>query len=189
MKMFIKSKRTSGRILLLLMGVFLAVALVLSSGCTNGNTQEEPTPNLNQPEESTKVTLYFSDSQAAKLIPEEREVAVNEGSLPEAAVNELIKGPQNPELSKTIPDGTELISVVVKDGIAQVDFSNEFQANHWGGSAGETITIYSVVNTLTKLDGIEEVQFLIEGEKIESLAGHLDLTMPVASDETMISEN
>ncbi len=188
MKIFLTKRRSLSRILLLLVCAILVISVVSSSGCTGGNQQEEPNLNSNQQENRTKITLYFSDSQADKLIPEEREVVTGDVSLPEIAVNELIKGPQKTGLSRTIPDGSELLSLEIKDGIAQVNFNNEFQSNHWGGSAGETITVYSIVNTLAELEGIEKVQFLIEGQHIESLAGHLDLTGPIAPDATMIAE-
>jgi len=59
--------------------------------------------------------------------------------------------------------------------------------DHPGGSAGELITVYSVVNTLTELPGVKEVRWLIDGQAVESLAGHLDLSRPVArSDEIIV---
>jgi hypothetical protein len=35
------------------------------------------------------------------------------------------------------------------------------------------LLIFSMVNTLTGMKGINSVQFLVEGEKTETLAGHL----------------
>ena len=48
------------------------------------------------------------------------------------------------------------------------------------------MTVYSIVNTLAELPEIEMVRFLIEGEEIETLAGHLDLSEPVYPDEGLI---
>ncbi|MEW6446613.1 MAG: GerMN domain-containing protein [Bacillota bacterium] len=149
---------------------------------------ESPKPNLEGPkpdissqpaEIKVKVTLYFSDKQAMYLVPEEREVIKGNQSLEEVILNELIKGPRNPKLVKTIPDGTKLLSVRVVDGVAYVNFSKEFQTKHWGGSAGETFTLYSVINSLAKLEGIQKVQFLLEGEKMDTLAGHFETTEPM----------
>ncbi|MEW6572998.1 MAG: GerMN domain-containing protein [Bacillota bacterium] len=150
---------------------------------------ESPNPDLEGPkpdissepaETKVKVTLYFGDKQAMYLVPEEREVVKGNQTLEEVVVNELIKGPLNPELVKTIPDGTILRSVQVVDGIAYVNFSKDFQTKHWGGSAGETFTLYSVINSLAKLEGIQKVQFLLEGEKMGTLAGHIETTEPMA---------
>lgn len=126
-----------------------------------------------------KVVLYFSDNQAMYLLPEERSLTPGRKTLPEAVVQALIAGPRLPGRTRTIPEGTRLLSLKVSNGIATVNFSRELKTKHWGGSAGELMTVYSVVNTLARLPGISQVQFLLEGERIESLTGHMDLTQPV----------
>ncbi|MBO5652568.1 MAG: GerMN domain-containing protein, partial [Selenomonas sp.] len=44
----------------------------------------------------------------------------------------------------------------------------------------------SIVNTLTEFSEIKRVQLLVEGKKIESISGHLDLTKPVERMENLI---
>lgn len=177
-------------------GVVLAVVLAVGAYChISGKTEETapntegPKPDIKAPEPDTvpqpeqtklKITLYFGDRQAMYLIPEEREVVKGNQTLEKVVLNELIKGPQNPELVRTIPEGTKLLSAEVIDSIAYVDFSEEFKTRHWGGSAGETFTLYSVINSLAELGGIQKVQFLLEGEKMDTLAGHIDTTEPMA---------
>ncbi|WP_347488727.1 GerMN domain-containing protein [Desulfoscipio sp. XC116] len=136
-----------------------------------------------------KVTLYFSDDQAMRLVPEERTVTKGDEALEAVIIGELINGPQKDNLEQTIPTGTKLLSVSVVDGVAYVNFSKEFQTKHWGGSSGETMTLYSVVNSLAKLPGIEKVQFLLEGDKEESiLNGNMDTTVPLAPDYSLGDE-
>lgn len=174
----------SRRLLLLLAVIGLAV-LLLATGCGNGGTQPEQ-PDAQTPpvsphpgETKTSLTLYFSDREAQFLAPEEREVVRKGISVEEALVKELIAGPAESAHGRTIPQETRLISISVASGVAYVNFSKEFQARHWGGSAGETMTVYSVVNSLAGLPGINEVQFLIDGAKVETLAGHIELTSPL----------
>ncbi len=174
------------RKLYLVMFILMLAMVALGSGCVNSVDSGQDPTNQNQQEDVTEITLYFSDNQAEKLVPEKREVKTEGKPLPEVVINELIKGPQGSGLLKTIPDGTVLLSLDVQDGLAQVDFSKDIKENHWGGSAGESMTIYSIVNSLAELEGIEEVQFMLEGEKMESLAGHFDLTQPISPNETMI---
>mgnify|MGYP003304269782 CR=1 FL=1 len=50
---------------------------------------------------------------------------------------------------------------------------------------GEQLTIYSIVNTLTALEGIEKVQFLVEGQKNESFI-HMLINEPFVRDESLI---
>jgi hypothetical protein len=41
------------------------------------------------------------------------------------------------------------------------------------------LTVYSIVNSYTALSEVESVKILLEGEEVESLVGHLDLTQPL----------
>jgi len=132
-----------------------------------------------------EVKLYFSDEQAQYLTAEIREVKTND--LYENIVKELIEGPKNEGLEVTIPAQTKLLGIEVKDRTAIVDFSKEIQTKHWGGSTGETITVYSIVNTLTALDGIDRVQILVEGTKVQTLVGHLELEEPLTFNSNLIN--
>lgn len=149
-------------------------------------TENKPDISAKPAPTKVKVTLYFGDRQAMYLLPEEREVAKTDEPLEAVIINELIKGPQQSDLVRTIPEGTRLLSVSVEEGIAYVNFSKEFKSKHWGGSAGESMTIYSVVNSLAKLPGIEKVQFLLEGKKEESILGHADTSRPIAPNWNLV---
>lgn len=119
-------------------------------------------------EEKKYIKLYFSDLKAEHLIAEAREITVSQKETMEMRIiKELIKGPVNPNLVKTIPLETKIRSVETKEGICFVNLSQEFKTRHSGGSAGEIMTIYSIVNSLTELENVDKVQFLIEGQKIE----------------------
>ena len=114
------------------------------------------------------VKLYFANEGANGLIPEGRTVTVNsKESLEYVLVNELIKGPEADYAYQTVPEGTKILSVETKEGTCFVNLSQEFKSKHPGGSAAENMTIYSVVNTLTELETVDKVQFLIEGQKME----------------------
>ncbi|MTV48661.1 hypothetical protein GJ688_06660 [Heliobacillus mobilis] len=134
------------------------------------------------------LTLYFADPKGQNLISEKRVIAKT-GSVARAAIQELIKGPNIQSKGiPTIPAGTRLLDINVKEGLCTVNFSKELQKNHQGGSAGETMTVYSIVNTLTQYPSIEKVQILVEGKKIESLAGHMDVSQAMARKKSMIMD-
>lgn len=135
----------------------------------------------------TTITLYFSDDGANYLVPEYREV-VKDKPLEQIIVEELIKGPQQPGHYKTIPPETKLLSIKVENGTAVVNFSKELKTKHWGGSTGEAFTIFSIVNSLTELPEIKKVEFLIEGKKEETLAGHMIFSEPFTRNENMIKK-
>ncbi len=136
-------------------------------------------------EEMVEVTLYFSDSQAMYLVPEKRKI-LQTSSLARQAVIELIKGPENSDLYSTIPEGTQINEIYIADDIAYIDLSEEIFKNHPGGSSGELMTVYSIVNTLTEIPPIKGVQILVGGNERESLIGHIDISMPLLRDEDWI---
>lgn len=144
--------------------------------------ESEPEPETEGDVET--VTLHFAsrdfmvdgDETAEAMLTEEREVEYEDASLAEAVVDELIAGPEDIDTMVTvIPDQVTLLGVEVEDGTAFVDFSSE---NLTGGSLQETLTVNQIVNTLIQLDDVERVQFLIDGEKAETLMGHLEISEP-----------
>ncbi|HHV15655.1 MAG TPA: GerMN domain-containing protein [Gelria sp.] len=175
------------RSLVLLMALCLLVVTALT-GC---NSSDKSDKQSQQPQLTTmEVVLYFSDDQANFLVPEKRNISIEEGAndevLAASIMKELIAGPENKELIATIPAEAKILSVKIDEGIASADFSKELQSKHWGGSTGEGMTLNSIANTLTELDSIDKVQLLIEGKKVESLAGHWDTTAPLERNEEII---
>ena len=136
-------------------------------------------------EEMVEVNLYFSDAQVMYLEPEKRKISQTP-SLARQVVIELIKGPENSELYPTIPQGTQVNEVYIADDIVYVDLSKEIFTNHPGGSSGELMTVYSIVNTLTEIPPIKGVQILVGGNEKDSLVGHIDISMPLIRDQDWI---
>ncbi|MGB6606386.1 MAG: GerMN domain-containing protein [Atribacterota bacterium] len=136
-------------------------------------------------EEMVEINLYFSDSQAMYLVPEKRKIPQTP-SLARQVVIELIKGPENSNLYPTIPQETQVNEVYIADDIVYIDLSEEIFKNHPGGSSGELMTVYSIINTLTEITPIRGVQILVEGNEKESLVGHIDISMPLIRDENWI---
>ena len=114
------------------------------------------------------ITVYFGNANADKVVAEKREVCLKQGEILEALVfEELAKGPFQQGLYPVIPKGTRLLSIETKNRVCFLNLSREFVDNHPGGSAGEAMTVNSIVNSLTELSGIDKVQFMIEGEICE----------------------
>lgn len=124
------------------------------------------------------VDLYFADKEHTTIVAEPRKIPSSD-RLEQTMINNLIIGPEKENLSPTIPEGTRLISLDVVNKIAFVNFSREIQLRHWGGTTGELITVTSIVITLTQLEGIEKVQILVEGQRLETLLGHVYIFEPL----------
>lgn len=175
--------------LMLITVLLVSVSLIAGCNLTNNKpTNTSPEPKLTEHE----VVLYFSDDQAMSLLPEKRtikiESPVNTETLAQEIVKQLIAGPESENLNPTLPAETKLLSAEIKDHIAYLDFSEEIRTNHIGGSTGETMTIMSIVNSLTELEDIDKVQFLIAGEKQDSLVGHWYIGEPIERDEEVLHE-
>lgn len=77
----------------------------------------------------------------------------------------LITGPENEKLESAIPEGTKVNSCTLKGTTLYVDLSKEFIDNAPSGIEEESMVVYSIVNTLTELNEVSEIKFLINGEE------------------------
>lgn len=121
------------------------------------------------------VILYYPDEQGEYLEKTEREIELYSGESIEKRLIEELMMSDVTHISP-LPEGTIVKNVHVTNGICYIDFNEAFRSNHYGGSTGEVMTVFSIVNTLTELSDISRVQFLIEGEKTEFFKGHLDFS-------------
>ncbi|MEW6086732.1 MAG: GerMN domain-containing protein [bacterium] len=141
----------------------------------------ETAPKIKDSDEKMKISLYFSSPDDEHLIVESREIyrTVSKIDQIKQAVIALVEGPDK-DLDPVIPEGTVLKEVFLdKNGTAYVDFSAEFVKNHPGGSSGEIMTVYGIVNTLcANFPEVKSVQILVEGKEIETISGHLDTRYP-----------
>lgn len=94
------------------------------------------------------------------------------------ALNALVKTPNSP-----LPTGTALRGVKIVDGLATVDFNQDFQTNFHGSDTQEAQVVNSILRTLGQFSDIDRVQILVEGKPIEALSqlpisGPLDVIRP-----------
>lgn len=81
-----------------------------------------------------------------------------------------------------IPAGTTVRTVfLAADGRAYVDLGGAIRSGHTGGTFDEALAVYAIVNALTvNLPTVTAVQILIDGQQVDTLAGHLDLRYPLS---------
>ncbi len=112
---------------------------------------------------TTKVKLYFANEKGDALVEDVRDISyTGTGSLEELVLEELIAGPSDIDVRGTVPEGTVLNKVEMKEGICYVDFNQKFLDKV--SDITDQVAIYSVVNTLVELPYIKRVQILINGE-------------------------
>jgi germination protein M len=138
-------------------------------------------------ENSREVVLFFADADGKKLKKELRNILRNE-SPAQGTINQLIKGPTKDSLTATLPSGTILRSMKIKDGLCTIDFSSELTANYSGGLEKELLTVYSIVNTLTQFSSVNKVQILVDGGIVKTLGGHVDISQPLERNSDLIGD-
>lgn len=123
------------------------------------------------------VVVYFVRSTPTNflLVPVVR--ACPRPATPETALELLLAGPTSEEnkqnLWPSVSAGTKVLGLKVADGLASVNFSKELQTNFVGGSQLEGHLVDAIVSTLLQFPEIERIEILIEGERAESIAGHV----------------
>jgi len=135
-----------------------------------------------------RITIYFLERDELMLVPEERLVRINpERPIENYYIEALIEGPREAWLSPTIPPETRLwADVHTIEGTAYVNLSSDFITRSPAVAEVLRLQILSVVNSLTALNDIDRVQFLIESEKVDSLRGIWDLSNPIERDPSVI---
>lgn len=123
------------------------------------------------------ILLYFPDKTVSYLVPVQR-VAEYNTSLEKTIMQELLKGPGAGRVSP-IPKGTRLLSIGRNGNTINLNLSREFVKNHPGGSTGEMMTVYTIVNSLTEIPGVRNVAFKVEGKNLDTLAGHMTFNKPI----------
>ena len=138
------------------------------------NFIENPGQQINTSIETT-LTLYFANEDGTKLVKENRNVHYSTNiSMEKLVMEQLIEGTGRASSKSTIPTNTKLISVSVVEGICYVNLNDAFQ--NQTGEVSEEVVLYSIVNSLTELQGVTKVQISINGET----KGNVRYTYPLA---------
>lgn len=185
--------------------VALAILVFLLTGCgygdevkdggpvTAGNSGSNPPPG----ESTTTTTLHAATTTTTppgdtiqlkvyltrdeKVAPVHRRVPATQ-EVAAAAVKALLEGPTAQEKEAgfftAVPEKTLFLGVAVKDRVATVDLSREYESG--GGSLSMGLRLAQVVYTLTQFPTIDAVQFKLDGAPVEVFGGEgLILDHPV----------
>lgn len=135
------------------------------------------------------ATIYYVSEDGQALVGVRREVPLAEGRLEQGRqILMLALTPAPPGYLSPIPRGTSLRAFYVTDkGEAFIDLSQHVSSGHPGGSFAELLTVTALVNDVTtNLPAVQRVTILIDGEQVDTLAGHIDLRRPLTRDVTLV---
>ena len=125
--------------------------------------------------EQAELRLYFADETGTHLVSENRTLRFSSNiAMEKLVVEQLIKGPENPELYPTINPETKIVNVTVKDGICYVNLSEAFLTQTY--QVTPEISIYSLVDSLVELPNVNKVQISVNGETAVTYQESISLT-------------
>jgi len=138
---------------------------------------------------SIELKVYFAALGSEEKFSFEKRliIAGDPAAAVKNAVGELLKGPAKSFNFAVVPPGTELLDVEIYENFAKLDFSGRFLENSLESGILDEYVIYTIVNTVTQIPGIDGVIFLIEGKRIK-MYGNVDLSIPAIKNEKFIDE-
>jgi len=192
------SRRVLARVAIGAMAVALGWALMAS--LSRVLRTPEP-PQADTPTQTTapaapavpkiKATLFFGSQDGRALVAVEQDIPLAEGTVAQARalVEAQLAASAPSPLVATVPEGTKLRGLYLSEkNEAFVDLDGTVRAKHPGGSMNELFTVYTIVNAITtNLPTVENVQLLIEGREVDTLAGHVDLRRPLRKNDLLIA--
>lgn len=129
--------------------------------------------NINSGDKLSKVMVYYQKKGSGRytyFVPVTKLVSGYTNSA-EAALNSLIEGPgEGSSLVNPFPEGTRLLGVEVKDGIAFVNLSEEVLKIS-ENKQNERAMIKAVSLTLGEFPEISKVRIFVDGKTIENSNG------------------
>lgn len=134
----------------------------------------------------TTITVYYTDQDRRYLIGQD--ISVNlaeEDDVIDYLISQLAAAPKDSRLLSCLPTGTKLLSAQVDDGLCTLDLSGEFDSRGWTTSEAQRLTLMCLVNTLTQLEGVDRVEFSVEGDLLAQYR-LLNISEPLVFDETVI---
>lgn len=125
--------------------------------------------------EHAELRLYFADETGTHLVEANHTLRFSSNiAMEKLVVEQLIKGPENPELYPTINPETKIVNVTVKDGICYVNLSEAFLTQTY--QVTPEISVYSLVNSLVELPNVNKVQISVNGETAVTYQESISLT-------------
>ncbi|MEJ5187612.1 GerMN domain-containing protein [Treponema sp. J25] len=153
--------------------------VVSPKGTSPSAPPEKPAPRIRR-----LYLVRVEEDGTVTRVSVERSLPSSDTPLADAIAS-LLKGPTVTEKQKgytsLIPPGTRLYSALVKDGIAYLNFSEEFLFNPYG-TEGYLGQLKQIVWTATEFPTVKQVQILIEGKVTEYLGEGIRIGRPLSRD-------
>ncbi|PWW05487.1 sporulation and spore germination protein [Paenibacillus cellulosilyticus] len=172
---------------LLLLGAAIVTA---ASGCgakqkspqDSANTDTSVTASAGQSEQASSsdkkkqsIHIYYSDQDLTKLVELNREI---EYDSPDTMISAALEALQTDGGSDALSlwSKVQFKTAVVKDGAVTIDLHLPEEARL--GASGEMLALQALKQTLFQFDEVQSIDVLLDGESVETLMGHEELSHP-----------
>ncbi|MBR4580260.1 MAG: GerMN domain-containing protein [Lachnospiraceae bacterium] len=147
------------------LAVLLLMLPILSYGCSSIKRGQNGEPSS----ETQKQYVYYINRDKTRVQGEEYTFTETETKAQiEEMVNALAKNPVHKELRSSMNNNFSLIDYSLKDEILTLNLSPEYKEL----SPNEEILVRAaLVRSFVQIEGVQYVQFLVEGETLNDAAG------------------
>ncbi|HQE06561.1 MAG TPA: GerMN domain-containing protein, partial [Tepidanaerobacteraceae bacterium] len=162
------------KIVCLLIILFLVAAAVAGCDFFKRESPQEEVPDSGEDSEETlanmRKTIFYFVNEYGLLVPVTRDIPWVEG-IGRAALESLVDSEEmraelaEKGLKAPLPEGTQVLGMTIRDGLAKVDFNANFLQTP--DIVTEQNAIDAVVYTLTEFPAVDEVQILVDGKMVE----------------------
>ncbi len=132
------------------------------------------------------MKIYFIDPMSGLLVPENRTVSINNNQLIESVLKAIQAGPKNKRLVSPLDESVRVDSIMFEGKVCFINLNKAFINNPVWYRQDKALVIASIVNTLTELEQVQGVQFLIEGKPLGEATREIQLGETFKRNETLI---
>ncbi|MEK5255734.1 GerMN domain-containing protein [Paenibacillus sp. FSL F4-0125] len=149
---------------------------------TSAETQPTAKPVADEKQkQSLSIEAYYTNSQVMDLIPAKTSISFSDDAQKYTETFKALQSNENTELV-SLWGKIELKSLKFVDGQIVMDIHKPDEAQL--GAGGESLAISSLAKTYFQFDEVKSIEVLVDGEKVESLMGHVDLMHPMTRDNS-----
>ena len=164
--------------------IILVIGLLIFAFFNKSTTSEDfetytPAKEISDEElRKTNIVLYFISKENGEIKKEERLIdsKLLISNPAQTLLDELFKGSKFNDCMAPIPDETKINNVIIEKNVAIVDLSTEFITNSMENGQFDSKYIECIVNTLTQLNEVNSVKFLIDGSSEVQTKSGINLT-------------
>jgi spore germination protein GerM len=184
-----KMDRKKKPIILVLLALLALVALVACGSIpgeqTKVDSENAQGTNKNDPSvikeevKTNSFTIYYVDDQLLQIVEETHDIQYTSQDELLQKMWSAIKTPTNGQYIALWNDMNLLSLALTNDNL---ELNIEKPSINLG-SSGEGFAIQTLINTFGQIEGVNTIQLLVEGNVVETLAGHVNIEKPFSKDD------